>query len=1224
MSTDRMPKVNLALIALFMITVGIGGVRAEPSTLASASATPLHPAATATRAGHSHIHSINSADISGENAIRRRMEEVLGPGEPKDAPTFSCAAGHPHVTTTPVTVPQRHLSLTHPEVGRRLGELANSGGLLADAFARRQQLIFDDDGGDDAGDDGGSGGNSNDFVSAAAADEMGLAEGLRVRVLYDLVDGGDDRAREEDGLRLQCYRTGEMAYDQIDQTAVPCTEENIINTESRQLMAQHADWAAARLAATLRVNPVEDAIEFADAVADEYAFPRGTSVSDADLVILMLARPASGAAGYASCVQIDEYGSCTVGIFNFVPSFLNSFVRDENSEPNSRWAVESLRRVALHEVLHVLGAVVYGTPFINTATGEVKDVSAAFEVLERESDDFPKPVTLVKSPRVLHLAREHFGCPQLRGIPLEDLPFGAFAHWEARVLGPETMSYGHGSGQQYLSDLTLAFLEDTGRFVANYTMGGRLLEEIGDPLSKEEAEGSMAKFPEEDDDAPEPEPARPGQLRWGRGAGCAFVNASVRDWPSDYICRKQHKSGCTPDRRMSGYCALYRGWEVPAVFTCGSAEACQTELNDNCEDGVCGIPTMFQTFTDEEATAAFGESASGGDTGGSKSSMDYAPVKMGSWHCTDPDVRESEATRGTSSEQRTGVHVEADPDALVALRHNGQTKCPTCRCFTSSLTLDVWGYGDNYTKGDPHLGLCYRFNCASLDLLQIGINSGRDGRNSSVEWYKCPSRGGEIFVRGYVGTLHCPPAREFCSAETVSGTAYVGVPDSDTGLGVLAALTSSGLASMMIGALVFFTPCLASRALSCFTCKRWCGVTHFNSRGKLDHDAVPDPDEHPWTPYAPSEKVLMDKDGEIDVSRASKLRRAANLLSTISANVGFTALIWTGFLGIGYFWEGTPRSVAGATFFLTMGASVVGFSMLGWRTARSKRVGAANCGAVGFWFGLFLSAGMYLYLVAFAVIYPTTLSRAIYRMWPTLVQSLPSGAITQSLIEEERADQILAEYAVGVALFMIVAGILLILQVSAVRVIVGWRVLVATTYSLINHLIVGAGAVFFAVAAHLSTFGAAGLTFPASEAGVVVMGLYCIVAAVYAQYAVFTKTSGSMFLVLMMSSSLLMMTVGMAIVTLRSAGTLWDTIRSLSDEQLTALVDIVGIASGDREELMQQLRIRTRTLGIFGINVFLTSATHAYCASYMLRRIMAYVKSGKRSTDIEMEARRDG
>jgi hypothetical protein len=58
------------------------------------------------------------------------------------------------------------------------------------------------------------------------------------------------------------------------------------------------------------------------------------------------------------------------------------------------------------------------------------------------------------------------------GFPLEDVPLGKGAHWEARVAGSELMSYGSNTGQTYISDLTLAYLEDTNHFFANYSNAG--------------------------------------------------------------------------------------------------------------------------------------------------------------------------------------------------------------------------------------------------------------------------------------------------------------------------------------------------------------------------------------------------------------------------------------------------------------------------------------------------------------------------------------------------------------------------------------------------------------------------------------------------------------------------------------------------------------------------------------------------------------------------------
>ena len=65
------------------------------------------------------------------------------------------------------------------------------------------------------------------------------------------------------------------------------------------------------------------------------------------------------------------------------------------------------------------------------------------------------------TPKVVAIARRDLGCETLAGFPLEDMPLGAGVHWEARFAGGELMSYGTYSTDTFISDLTLAFLEDT-------------------------------------------------------------------------------------------------------------------------------------------------------------------------------------------------------------------------------------------------------------------------------------------------------------------------------------------------------------------------------------------------------------------------------------------------------------------------------------------------------------------------------------------------------------------------------------------------------------------------------------------------------------------------------------------------------------------------------------------------------------------------------------------
>ena len=94
-----------------------------------------------------------------------------------------------------------------------------------------------------------------------------------------------------------------------------------------------------------------------------------------------------------------------------------------------------------------------------------------------------------------------------------------FSHSRAR------RSYGFASGEAYLSDLTLAFLEDTNQYAANYTLAGRLLAPSANPDG-----GALLSFLQTTSAASNDisddlnlKVRGPGYLRWGREAGCKFL-----------------------------------------------------------------------------------------------------------------------------------------------------------------------------------------------------------------------------------------------------------------------------------------------------------------------------------------------------------------------------------------------------------------------------------------------------------------------------------------------------------------------------------------------------------------------------------------------------------------------------------------------------------------------------------------------------------------------------
>ena len=129
--------------------------------------------------------------------------------------------------------------------------------------------------------------------------------------------------------------------------------------------------------------------------------------------------------------------------------------------------IEDELHTALHEMVHVFGGILPASyPTVN-ATGQIPSWTTLVNVGADEAyQSFPtKMRTMVTTPRVLNFTRTHFSCPSAIGFPLEDVPLGKGSHWEARVAGPELMSYGAGTGQVYISDLTLGYLEDTGHYI---------------------------------------------------------------------------------------------------------------------------------------------------------------------------------------------------------------------------------------------------------------------------------------------------------------------------------------------------------------------------------------------------------------------------------------------------------------------------------------------------------------------------------------------------------------------------------------------------------------------------------------------------------------------------------------------------------------------------------------------------------------------------------------
>ena len=117
-----------------------------------------------------------------------------------------------------------------------------------------------------------------------------------------------------------------------------------------------------------------------------------------------------------------------------------------------------MKFLLLHELSHVLG---FSSSFFS-ALGLLKT-----EKINGVTKNY------ISSPKVLQKAQIHFNCKNIKGVELENQggEGSAGSHWEARyMLGDYMISTDY--PENTISDITLAYFEDTGFYKVNYYTGG--------------------------------------------------------------------------------------------------------------------------------------------------------------------------------------------------------------------------------------------------------------------------------------------------------------------------------------------------------------------------------------------------------------------------------------------------------------------------------------------------------------------------------------------------------------------------------------------------------------------------------------------------------------------------------------------------------------------------------------------------------------------------------
>lgn len=630
------------------------------------------------------------------------------------------------------------------------------------------------------------------FMNAEDAQKVGLANPLRATFVWDLVNATGTQLSEigmchEAGVFTRKYcKNGQN--QPCKKNTVVCTKKTLVTANKLKTLEKRLAWVEEYLINTFTIRSVQDTIEINPSTLGDYHDSNGDlppyfklNYNNTDLVIIMTMDPpaSTGVAGFAYCVQQDQWGRCTVGVFNWVATTIT----DNPIIANAPNVIASERSTALHETMHILGLKRQNSnqaSLFRDKWGCQRPDSFLFEDAKQsdgtDEDGFiTKEVRHWKTPLVLQVARQQFGCKTLKGVPMEDVKLGWLAHWEARVMGPDVMSYGIGVGETYVSDITLAFFVDSGQYLSNFTCGsakscggGRLLESTGEDEELAQRSFSSSLFASDKENTDQKDDAvkvdnltlsSPGHIRWGRNQGCDFVQKkpTMSNWGSRYVCDKPQTYGCTPDNKMSSACLLFdygtdeMGKTNAATnFPCPPSNTgadCTPRNNE-------GLPPDYTYFTGEQAT-----------TGGHSESMDYAPVRVGYWNCMDTKPELSGAIKGMEGQS---VDYGEAFDALETSipDFGGQIRSSRSRCFRSSLT--AFSELINFNPAFPEYGLCYAANCYKKDYLQFGIKG-----VGGIKWYGCGTdESTKIYIPGFFGAFFCPNVTAFCEMETISGKFY--------------------------------------------------------------------------------------------------------------------------------------------------------------------------------------------------------------------------------------------------------------------------------------------------------------------------------------------------------------------------------------------------------------------------------------------------------------------
>nr|XP_029712436.1 leishmanolysin-like peptidase isoform X1 [Aedes albopictus] len=452
----------------------------------------------------------------------------------------------------------------------------------------------------------------------------------------------------------------------------------------------------------------------------------GAGISNADFVFYVSARQSERChkgltvAYAAHCQQEAALDRPIAGHANLCPESISTKPQE----------LQTLLSTVKHEILHALGFSVSLYAFFrddegNPRTPRKPDTGKPYlneklqihqwseQTIKKVARDhwavrggyINRTIDMMVTPRVAKEVREHFSCQKLEGAELEDQggEGTALTHWEKRVLENEAMTGTHTQSSAF-SRITLALMEDSGWYKANYSMAS--------------------------------------PLTWGRGLGCNFAMRSCKDWITANNASK-----------IPGFSEVAKGRSIHPFCAKVKRDPLQTECTDDRSSvALCNLirhesplPRQYQNF-DSLAHVPIGQEAY---YGGSVSLADHCPyIQEFTWRSRNVVVRGSQCQFEDNNPK---------PEKNFALESYGADS----KCFDHSEHM--WEERScRQTREWQHWGSgCYRYKC-ERGRLHIII------ANYSYECYYAGQELSVRLIAGgwlHKGAVICPSCKEMCNTE---------------------------------------------------------------------------------------------------------------------------------------------------------------------------------------------------------------------------------------------------------------------------------------------------------------------------------------------------------------------------------------------------------------------------------------------------------------------------